>query len=272
MYPECKPMTILSTMNHYRLPKLSVPYLRFVGLTCLGLLALLLAGCAPSSQAARPLVYVALGASDSVGVGAANPVRDGWVPQLQRRLPPGTQLVNLGISGFKLSEALTQELPVALDTQPDLVTVWLAVNDFNARVNLTQYERDLDRLLTALVERRPQRILMGNVPALERVPVYNGTGIAPNRIALRFDQIPYYLQRLGIFFFAFREGAISKINCPTAGLLRWVGVYIAAANISQDNVGIIRIYLNKIGGFFAGEDETISNQNGALEAAPFVRK
>ncbi|MCW5849584.1 MAG: SGNH/GDSL hydrolase family protein [Anaerolineae bacterium] len=169
-------------MNHYRLPKLSVPYLRFVGLTCLGLLALLLAGCAPSSQAARPLVYVALGASDSVGVGAAHPVQDGWVPQLQRRLPPGTRLVNLGVSGFKLSEALTQELPVALDTQPDLVTVWLAVNDFNARVNLDQYERDLDRLLTALAAQHPQRILMGNMPALERVPVYNGTGIAPNRI------------------------------------------------------------------------------------------
>lgn len=175
-------MTILSSMNHYCLPKFVTPCLRCVGLACLGLLALLLVGCAPSSQAARPLVYIALGASDSVGVGAANPARDGWVPQLHRRLPPGTRLVNLGVSGFKLSEALDQELPVALDTQPDLVTVWLAVNDFNARVNLTQYERDLDRLLTALVERRPQRILMGNVPALERVPVYNGTGIAPNRI------------------------------------------------------------------------------------------
>ena len=182
MYRECKPMTILSSMNHYRLPKLVHTSLRFLLLACLGLLSLLLVGCAASSQAARPLVYVALGASDSVGVGAANPAQDGWVPQLHRRLPPGTRLVNLGVSGFKLSEALTQELPVALDTQPDLVTVWLAVNDFNARVNLDQYERDLDRLLTALAAQHPQRILMGNVPALERVPVYNGTGIAPDRI------------------------------------------------------------------------------------------
>ena len=182
MYREWQAVTILSSMNHYRLPKLVHTSLRFLLLACLGLLSLLLVGCAASSQAARPLVYVALGASDSVGVGAANPAQDGWVPQLHRRLPPGTRLVNLGVSGFKLSEALTQELPVALDTQPDLVTVWLAVNDFNARVNLTQYERDLDRLLTALAEQHPQRILMGNMPALERVPVYNGTGIAPDRI------------------------------------------------------------------------------------------
>ena len=179
MYREWGPVTILCSMNLYRIPKFLHPCLSFV---CLVLLGLLLTGCAASSQAGRPLVYLALGASDSVGVGAANPTQEGWVPQLHRRLPPGTRLVNLGVSGFKLSEALAQQLPVALDTQPDLVTVWLAVNDFNARVNLDQYERDLDRLLTALAAQRPQRILMGNVPALERVPVYGGTGVGPDRI------------------------------------------------------------------------------------------
>ncbi len=144
---------------------------------------LLLVGCAARRDTTRPLVYVALGASDSVGVGAPNPAQDGWVPQLHRRLPPGTRLVNLGVSGFKLREALVQELPVALDAQPDLVTVWLAVNDFNARVPVDQYEADLDRLLTQLAAARPRRVLMANVPALERVPVYGGVNIPPDRIA-----------------------------------------------------------------------------------------
>lgn len=147
------------------------------------LIALTLVGCASSSQASRPLVYVALGASDGVGVGAANPVQDGWVPQFHRRLPAGTRLVNLGVSGFKLREALTQTLPVALDAKPDLVTVWLAVNDFNARVNLETYERDLDQLLTAVLAAKPKRVLMGNIPALEKVPVYSNTGLAPQRLA-----------------------------------------------------------------------------------------
>src|SRR5947208_9135743 len=89
------------------------------------LLTSVLTGCAGQSEAARPLVYVALGASDSVGVGAANPAQESWVAQFHRRLPPGTRLVNLGVSGFKLRQALDQTLPVALDAKPDLVTIWL---------------------------------------------------------------------------------------------------------------------------------------------------
>lgn len=140
-------------------------------------------GCVPTRQVARPPVYVALGASDSVGVGATNPAQEGWVAQLHRRLPAGTRLVNLGVSGFKLSQALEQTLPVALDARPDLVTVWLSVNDFNARVDLGAYERDLDRLLGAVAAARPRLILIGNVPALERVPVYSAANIPPDLLA-----------------------------------------------------------------------------------------
>jgi acyl-CoA thioesterase I len=145
--------------------------------------SLLLTGCATQGQAARPLVYVALGASDSVGVGAANPVQESWVAQFHRRLPSGTRLVNLGVSGYKLSQAVEQSLPVALDARPDLVTVWLVVNDMNGRVTLDQYERDLDRLLGTVAQAGPRRILIGNVPALERVPVYSGAGIPAQRLA-----------------------------------------------------------------------------------------
>ena len=136
-------------------------------------LALLLSGCVAAAPATAPPVYLALGASDSVGVGAANPARDGWVPQLQQRLPPGTRLVNLGVSGAKIADAVQQQLPVAAEQHPDLVTIWLAVNDFNARVPLDRYERDLDRLLTAVQATQPRRVLIGNIPALEQVPVYS---------------------------------------------------------------------------------------------------
>lgn len=43
-------------------------------------LTLVLSGCAATAPAAPPPVYVALGASDSVGIGAPDPARDGWVP------------------------------------------------------------------------------------------------------------------------------------------------------------------------------------------------
>lgn len=137
---------------------------------------LLVAACgAPPLSIAptpRPLVYVAIGASDAVGVGAAEPAREGWVPVLHGRLPEGARLVNLGISGSLLRDALVQQLPVALDAQPDLVTVWLAVNDFNARVPLEQYSADLDHLLARLHAETNARIVVANIPDLERVPVY----------------------------------------------------------------------------------------------------
>src|ERR687883_259921 len=77
----------------------------------------------------RTLTYVAIGASDAVGVGATNPETDGWVPQLGQRLGPDVRLVNLGVSGSTLHQAIEEQLGPALEAQPDIVTVWLAVND-----------------------------------------------------------------------------------------------------------------------------------------------
>lgn len=125
----------------------------------------------PSAAEPRPITYVAIGASDAVGVGAAEPDREGWVPRLYERLPSGSRLANLGISGARLDQALEQQLPVALAANPDLVTVWLAVNDLNAHVPLERYASDLDRLLDALNETRAL-VLVGNIPDVAQLPAY----------------------------------------------------------------------------------------------------
>jgi len=119
----------------------------------------------------RRLRYVALGASDSVGVGAGSPDRESWPAVLHRRLPGGSYLVNLGVSGSLLQQALDQQVPVAIDSDPDLITVWLAVNDYGARVPLPRYASDLDLLLKTLRERTRATILVGNVPDLSQLPV-----------------------------------------------------------------------------------------------------
>ncbi len=140
-----------------------------------------LALVACSAQAhARPLTYVAIGASDAVGVGAANPETDGWVPRLGARLGPDVRVVNLGVSGSTLSQALQEQLGPALDAQPDVVTVWLAVNDFNAQVPLEQYAADLDTLLGQL-EATHARVLVGNIPDLGALAGYRGIDPAPLR-------------------------------------------------------------------------------------------
>jgi acyl-CoA thioesterase-1 len=145
-------------------------------------LAIVLAGtaCRAVAQVETPRVYVAIGASDAVGVGANDPATEGWVPRFGARLGSDVQIVNLGVSGSTLAQALDEQLGPALDAQPDVVTVWLAVNDLNARVPLPQYAAELDSLLGQL-EAIHARVLVGNVPDLGGLAVYRGIDPAPLR-------------------------------------------------------------------------------------------
>src|SRR5205823_14291010 len=148
--------------------------MRLLWAAVLGLSAIMAtSGCAARAQAQKPLTYVAIGASDAVGVGARNPDTEGWVPRLATTFGPNVRVVNLGVSGSTLAQALDEQLAPALDAQPDVVTVWLAVNDLNARVPLEQYANDLDRLLAQL-QASHARVLVGNVPDLGRLAAYRG--------------------------------------------------------------------------------------------------
>lgn len=116
---------------------------------------------------------MAVGASDGVGVGADDPGRDAWPEVLARTaLPPGTELVNLGIPGATVATALEHELPEALRHEPALATVWLNVNDLVAGVPVAAYERQLARLVTELRRNGRTRVLVANTPPLDRLPVY----------------------------------------------------------------------------------------------------
>ncbi|WP_376797631.1 SGNH/GDSL hydrolase family protein [Thermogemmatispora sp.] len=122
----------------------------------------------------RGLVYVAIGASDSFGFGTADPYADNWPIDLAHKLGPSVHLVNLGIPGIHLHQALNLELPIALDVHPDIVTIWLAVNDLADHVPVTAYARDLDLLLTRLQAGVPQaRIAIANVPDLTLLPHFH---------------------------------------------------------------------------------------------------
>ena len=152
------------------------PNLRLLPVVLLSLLAALVLACSERDEAAKiesvaPL-YVAIGASDSVGVGARDPGNDGWVPQLHRKMPQGTRLANLGISGLKTHQAVEQVLPVAVDLKPSVVTVWLAVNDIAGGVPLEQYQADLDILLGTLARDTRARVYVANVPDLTLLPAF----------------------------------------------------------------------------------------------------
>lgn len=121
---------------------------------------------------AGPLTYVALGASDAVGVGSNEPGSQGYVPLLAARLPKGSHIINLGVSGIHLHEALSEELPIALPTAPKLVTIWLVANDFVAGVPYDSYMQDLNSLLKQLRASTQARLVMANLPDLTQLPAF----------------------------------------------------------------------------------------------------
>src|SRR6266516_2532735 len=119
-----------------------------------------------------PVTYVALGASDAVGVGSNQPGSQGYVPLIAAHLPKGSHMINLGISGERLHNALTEELPIALSTSPELVTVWLVANDFVGGVPYDTYMHDLNILFGELHANTHASLVMANLPDMTQLPAF----------------------------------------------------------------------------------------------------
>jgi acyl-CoA thioesterase I len=145
------------------------------------LLLLSLAACGPAatrvssppnttSTPAPTSTYVAIGASDAFGIGTDNPDRESWPTVLSGLLGPHTHLINLGIPGEVVSQALAMELPVALASQPNIITVWLAVNDLADGIPLVSYQVALRQLVVSLHTGSRARIFVGNIPDLTLLP------------------------------------------------------------------------------------------------------
>ncbi|HEV2238921.1 MAG TPA: SGNH/GDSL hydrolase family protein, partial [Ktedonobacterales bacterium] len=156
------------------------PLLALIAVACL------LAGCAapfggrPAGGATatpRPsppgLTYVALGASDAYGIGTDDPDRLNWPSVLAGELGGPVHLVNLGIPGATVADALRAELPVALDAHPAVVTIWLAVNDLANGNDLATYTQQLTALVAALRQGTTARIFVGNLPDLTLLPYFS---------------------------------------------------------------------------------------------------
>jgi acyl-CoA thioesterase-1 len=130
------------------------------------------AAAVPSPSPAAGRTYVAVGASETVGVGADHPRTEAWPRVLHDTTLRRSTYVNLGVSGATVGEALAVQLPVALAAQPDVVTVWLAVNDLTHLVPVTAYEQQLRTLVHQLRRDGRTTVLVGNMPPVDRMPAY----------------------------------------------------------------------------------------------------
>jgi lysophospholipase L1-like esterase len=129
------------------------------------------------------LTYVAIGASDAFGLGTDQPARDNWPAVLTRTLGPSVHLVNLGIPGATVDQANRDELPIALDSHPDIITVFLGVNDLDADISLADVSTGLRALLDQLTRNTSAHIFVGNLPDLALLPYFAAKDNASTLIA-----------------------------------------------------------------------------------------
>ncbi len=134
------------------------------------------ADCVPFANGSGPFTYVAIGASDAVGIGTSCPIRQGYVPLLGQRMPAETRVVNLGVSGATVKVALGDEVSFAVAARPSIVTVWLAANDFRAMesgtLTLATYSQQLDQLLGDLQSETTAHVYVANLPDLTKLPYF----------------------------------------------------------------------------------------------------
>jgi lysophospholipase L1-like esterase len=190
-------------------------------------LVLLVAGCSnggaatprrtvgPPAPTPPPVVYAAVGASETAGIGARDPRSQAW-PMVfyETALPRTAVMYSFGVPFETTQAALAGQVPAALAVQPTLVTVWLNVDDLAAGVTTADYEARLGRLVHALRRGAAARVLVANTPYLDHLPAYAAcragtaacpfTGTVPAPAELNADVDAY---NAAIARVAQREGA-----------------------------------------------------------------
>jgi acyl-CoA thioesterase-1 len=118
-----------------------------------------------------PVIYVAIGASETSGVGTDDPFTEAWPKVLWRESLPEAVLYDLGRPGSTLAEALVEQAGQAAALGPDVVTVWLNVNDMVEQVPVALYEQNLRRMLEPLTQ-TGATVLVATTPRIDSLPIY----------------------------------------------------------------------------------------------------
>ena len=138
-----------------------------------------------------PIVYVALGDSTGAGVGA---VEGGYVLRLFKRVlqhRPGSQLVNLCVSGATTADVLRNQLDKGVEKNPQLVTLGIGINDIGHAVPLARFAENYERILSTLKEKTHAQIVITNIPDISSAPV------VPSSLRSQYhQQIVTFNQRL----------------------------------------------------------------------------
>jgi hypothetical protein len=124
----------------------------------------------PTTTTVAPEVFVAFGSTSGMGTGLTDNLRDAWPQVLFREaFPLSTVFVNLSDDPQTIDDAVSRQLPVALEQHAKVAAIWLGAAGEGCTADATA--TTFEPVLTALV--RPlrdegARVIIGNLP--DRVP------------------------------------------------------------------------------------------------------
>lgn len=120
----------------------------------------------------EPIVYVALGDSTGVGVGARK--GGGYVARLFERIErvrPGSRLVNLCVSGATTGDALRAQVGRVGEATPSLVTLGVGINDLVRQATSEQFAHNFEEIVTRLRAQTEAPAVVSNLPDISHAPV-----------------------------------------------------------------------------------------------------
>ena len=156
---------------------------------------------------ARPLRYVALGDSYTIGTALDDPAQR-WPDQLVRALggePPALELVaNLGVNGSTSGDVVGAQLPQLDGLHPDFVSLLVGVNDVVRRIPAFVYPTNIRNILDHVLARLPaDRIVTVATPDYTVTPAgadYGDPAEQAAAIRRNNDVLRELAERLGVAF------------------------------------------------------------------------
>jgi acyl-CoA thioesterase-1 len=156
---------------------------------------------ASAARKAEPVVYVALGDSTGVGVGALK--GGGYVARLFERLErerAGSRVVNLCASGAETADVLRGQVARVAPSRPTLVTLGIGINDLTHGVEIEQFARNYEEIVSRVKAATDAPVVATNIPDIStapRVPAFMREGVS-QRIALFNEEIRKIAARHGL--------------------------------------------------------------------------
>lgn len=172
--------------------------------------------------------YVALGDSAAQGIGASKP-QLGYVGLVAERIQQQTgqkvRIVNLSVSGAKIQDVITKQLPELKQYKPNLVTVDIGANDVASNYNPQVFQAAYNQLAASL----PKGTVVGNMPYFGGRIRHNSQAINANQYitaaAQKNDLLVADLQTITKQRNSIRDYAVDYFHPSNRGYQNWADAY-----------------------------------------------